>query len=214
MSVLLPGRGRRWPTNVPNKSEWQRSIKPIISYRLLWPNFAARMQKRNDSPIPYPFVIDEDDSTTFAFETNHQLVYEVRFKHTGYIFVSYPELELHAFELIIRLVSNSTGNRTPLDTQIAATIAGIVRSFLARTERVIIYICDSSDLRQVTRARKFDTWYEYYRGIDFIKINRNIIDPSGEVYLTALIMRHDNPLKVRIFEAFDRLTSGQAEDKP
>jgi hypothetical protein len=50
--------------------------------------------------------------------------------------------------------------------------------------------------------------------VDFIKINKNILDPSGEIYLTSLIIRHDNPNKVRIFEAFDRLTSGQAGDKP
>ena len=165
-------------------------------------------------PAPYPIVIDEDDNTTYAFETDYQLIYEVRFKNTGYVFAGYPELESNTFELIIQLVLNNTGNRTPPDTRIAATIADVVKLFLTRAERIVIYICDSSDWRQVARARKFDGWFEYYRGIDFIKINRNIIDPAGEIYLTALIMRHDNPLKVNIFEAFDRLTSGQADDKP
>ena len=115
---------------------------------------------------------------------------------------------------MIRLVANNTGRRTPPDQRIAATIADIFKTFLAQNERIIIYICDSSDLRQVARARKFDGWYEYYRGIDCIKINRNILDPSGEIYLTALIIRHDNPNKVRIFEAFDRLTSGQNSENP
>ena len=165
-------------------------------------------------PAPYIFVIDEDDSGTFAFETDYELVYEVRFKNSGYIFAGDKDLETNTFELIIRLVSATIGRTNPSDSRIAATIAEIVKSFMARTERVIIYICDSSDLRQVARARKFDGWYEFYRGIDFIKINRNIADPSGDVYLTALIMRHDNPFKVKIFEAFDRLTSGRADDKP
>ncbi|WP_020600043.1 hypothetical protein [Spirosoma panaciterrae] len=30
----------------------------------------------------------------------------------------------------------------------------------------------------------------------------------------SLIIRHDNPDKAKIFEAFDRLTSGQDGDKP
>lgn len=172
------------------------------------------MQNIHSVPLPYGFVVDEDDTNTLAFETDYGLVYKVRFKNSGYVFAGYPELEPTVFELVIRLVLNKNRNRTPPDSRIAATVAEVLRLFLTRTERVIIYICDSSDLREVARARKFDGWYEYYRGIDFIKINRNIIDSSGEVYLTALIMRHDNPLKVRIFEAFDRLTSGQATDKP
>ena len=171
------------------------------------------MQKPDRKLVPYKFVTDEADSTLFAFETDYGLIYEVRFKNSGYIFAGYPEIEPNVFELIIRLVFNKTGYRTPLDTRIAATIAGIFKAFLTRNERIVIYICDSSDLRQVARARKFDSWYDYYRGIDFIKINRNILDPSGEVYLTALIIRHDNPNKVRIFEAFDRLTSGQNDEK-
>ncbi len=166
------------------------------------------------TPAPYKFLLDEDEPNTFAFETTYQLIYEVRFKNTGYIFTGYPELETNTFELVIRLVANSTGKRTPPDPRIAATVADVFKTFLVRNERVVVYICDSSDWRQVARARKFDGWYEHYRGIDFIKIDRNVLDPSGEIYLTSLIMRHDNPNKVRIFEAFDRLTSGENDEKP
>ena len=161
------------------------------------------------TPIPYKFILDEDESNTYAFETVYQLTYEVRFKNTGYIFTGYPDIEPDTFELIIRLVANATGKRTPPDPCIAATIAGIFKVFLARNERVVIYICDSSDRRQVARARKFDGWYEYYKGVDFIKIDRNILDPSGDIYLTSLVMRYDNPNKVRIFEAYDHLISGE-----
>ena len=154
------------------------------------------------------------NSNTFYFTTDFELAYEVLFQPGGYIFPEYPDLEYNTFELVIRLVANASGKRTPPDPHIAATIADVFKTFMTQNERVIIYICDSSDRRQVARARKFDSWYEYYRGIDFIKINRNILDPSGEIYLTSIIIRHDNPNKVRIFEAFDRLTSGEAENKP
>ena len=162
----------------------------------------------------YDFESIEDVQNAFYFTTDFGLAYEVLFEHSGYIFPEYPDLDPAVFELVIKLITNKTGHRTPPDRRIAATIADIFKTFLARNERIIVYICDSSDLRQVARARKFDGWYEYYRGIDFIKINRAILDPSGEIYLTALIIRHDNPNKVRIFEAFDRLTSGQNSEKP
>lgn len=162
----------------------------------------------------YDFDSTESVQNAFYFTTEFGLAYEVLFEQSGYIFPDDPDLDSHVFELVIKLIINTTGKRTPSDPRIAATIAEIFNAFLARNERIIVYICDSSDLRQVARARKFDGWYEYYRGIDFIKINRNIVDPSGEIYLTALIIRHDNPNKVRIFDAFDRLTSGQQGEKP
>lgn len=104
---------------------------------------------------------------------NRFWAYEVLFEQSGYIFPDDPDLDSHVFELVIKLIINTTGKRTPSDPYIAATIAEIFKAFLAKNERIIVYICDSSGLRQVARARKFDGWYEYYRGIDFIKINRS-----------------------------------------
>lgn len=162
----------------------------------------------------YEFSSSTSVPNAYYFTTDFGLAYEVLFERSGYIFPEHPDLDPTVFELVIKLIVNNTGRRTPPDAKIAATIADIFKAFLAQNERIVIYICDSSDLRQIARARKFDGWYEYYRGIDFIKINRNILDPSGEIYLTALIIRHDNPNRVRIFEAFDRLTSGQNGEKP
>ena len=166
------------------------------------------------TPTPYRFLLDEDELNTFAFETIYQLTYEVRFKHTGYIFADYPEIESNTFELIIRLVANHTGKRTPPDPRIAPTIATIFKTFLARNERIIVYICDSSDLRQAARARKFDGWFKQYEEANFLKIDRNILEPSGKLYLTSLIIRRDNPNKVLVLEVYKRLTSGENDDKP
>lgn len=162
----------------------------------------------------YSFDVVKGRDNVFYFTTDFELAYEVLFEPSEYIFPEYPDLESNVFELVIKLVVNKTAKKTPPDPHIAATIAAIFKVFLTRNERVIVYICDSSDLRQVARARKFDGWFEHYRGVDFIKIDRNLLDPSGEIYLTSLIMRYDNPQKVRIFEAFDRLTSGQNSEKP
>ena len=121
----------------------------------------------------YDFDFTESVQNAFYFTTEFGLAYEVLFEQSGYIFPDDPDLDSHVFELVIKLIINTTGKRTPSDPRIAATVAEIFKAFLARNERIIVYICDSSDLRQVARARKFDGWYEYYRGIDFIKIDRS-----------------------------------------
>ncbi|UFH51879.1 hypothetical protein [Spirosoma sp. KNUC1025] len=73
-----------------------------------------------------------------------------------YKFLS-DEDEPNVVDLVIRMIVNASGNRTPSDPRITATVA--------------------------------------------------------EIYLTSLIMRHHNPNKVRISEAFDRLTSGVDDEK-
>ena len=162
--------------------------------------------------LPYNFVFLDDDLNTFTFVNDHLLTYEVRFKESGYIFPDEPDLWPFVFEMVIVLVDRGLSPKTPLDRRIPPTVAAIFKTFLLRNERIIVYICDSSDKRETIRARKFDTWFDYYQGMEFTKINQNIIDPSGIVYLTSLITRRDNPLKIRMITAFDKLIFG-ANDK-
>lgn len=162
---------------------------------------------------PYDFLLAGEHPNTFAFETDWGLTYEVRFKESGYIFPEEPELWPFVFEMVILLVDRGVNPKTPPDRRIPPTVALIFKTFLARNERVIVYICDSSDRREAVRARKFEGWFEYYKGDDFFKVNQNIIDPTGIVYLTSLIMRRDNPLTLRMITAFDNLVFG-ANDKP
>jgi hypothetical protein len=73
----------------------------------------------------------------------------------------------------------------------------------------VVYICDSSDLKQSVRKRKFDQWVEYFKGQEFAKVNSTINDLDGRVYHNALIIRRDNPHYIEITEAFIKLAEEQ-----
>jgi hypothetical protein len=164
-------------------------------------------------PLAYDFVADADD-TTFRFATVHALTYEVRFTPSGYLFLKYAELNDYTFELVIKLVANATGSRTPPDRRIVATIAVIFSAFLEQNKRVIVYICDTSDKRQTVRARKFNGWFEQYQSTTGLyKVDQTIMDAQGVIYLMSLITRTDNPLRRQAFDAFDELITGE-NDKP
>lgn len=164
-------------------------------------------------PLPYEFVPDASN-TVFRFATVHELTYEVRFAPSGYLFLNYPELNDYIFELVIKLLANATGSRTPPDSRIIATVAVIFSAFLEQNKRVIVYICDTSDKRQAVRARKFNGWFEQYQSTTGLyKVDQTIMDAQGVIYLMSLITRTDNPLRRQAFDAFDELITGE-NDKP
>lgn len=159
---------------------------------------------------PYEYLFLGGNENVYGFETVNQIVYELKFKSTSYIFEKRLNFPIDAFEFVISVALNPTGKNPPLDSQIPLTIATIFKDFFQRIpEQVIVYICDSSDFRQATRKRKFDQWIEYFKGNDFVKINTTIVDLEGRVFHNALIIRKDNPNRLIITEAFINLAEEQ-----
>lgn len=166
--------------------------------------------ENKDSIEPYETLFWGGEDNLSSFETSNSIVYEVKFKSTSYIFDKYLNFPIDAFEFTISVAYNPMDKNPPLDPRIPFTIASIFTDFFKRIpQQVVIYICDSSDLRQSVRKRKFDQWVEYFKGQEFAKVNSIINDLDGRVYHNALIIRRDNPHYIEITEAFIKLAEEQ-----
>lgn len=89
------------------------------------------------------------------------------------------------------------------------TIASIFRNFYEKNdEYVTIYICDSSDQRQLVRYRKFRQWFLYFTNDDFLKIDAIIKDEDHQLFPVSIIFKEANPYKVEISAAFLKLIDG------
>ena len=166
--------------------------------------------ENKDSVEPYKTLFLGGEDNLSSFETLNSIVYEVKFKSTSYIFDDYLTFPIDAFEFTISVAYNPTNKNPPLDSKIPFTIASIFTDFFRRIpEQVVVYICDSSDLRQSARKRKFDQWVEYFKGQEFAKVNSTINDLDGRVYHNALIIRRDNPHYTEITQAFIKLAEEQ-----
>lgn len=149
------------------------------------------MQKQ--IPRTYEYLFAGGQENSFLFKTDNEIVYEVKFKDTSYLFSE-----------------NLTEQKPPLDSRIPVTITAIFYDFIDRNnEQVVIYICDSSDDKQAIRHRKFTQWFESFKGNDFVKINAPITDNRTVVYYTSLIIHRHNPKRQEITEAFINLTDDQ-----
>jgi hypothetical protein len=166
------------------------------------------MQKQ--IPRTYEYLFAGGQENSFFFKKDNEIVYEVKFKDTSYLFTNYSNISFEAFELGIIVSENFTEQKPPLDSRIPVTIAAIFYDFIGRNnEQVVIYICDSSDDKQAIRHRKFTQWFESFKGNDFVKINAPITDNRTVVYYTSLIIHRYNPKRQEITEAFINLTDDQ-----
>ncbi|MVM38032.1 hypothetical protein GO730_11240 [Spirosoma sp. HMF3257] len=161
------------------------------------------MQKEERRLPGYEFTNEEKNS--FLFRTSNRILYEVSFKPSGYIFANDPELQPFVFEISIVVIENPTDKHPPADPRVPPTIAQIFGSFFEQHERVVVYVCDTSDQRGSVRQRKFLNWFGYYKGVDYAQFNDTLTDEEGVHYYVSLIIRLDNPYRRRLLLAFDDL---------
>ncbi|MBN8821050.1 MULTISPECIES: DUF6169 family protein [unclassified Spirosoma] len=169
------------------------------------------MQKQEHQSLGYQFTHEQEN--TFLFRTSNRILYEVRFKPSGYIFANDPALEPFVFEISIVVIDNPTGNRPPGDPLVPPTIHSIFRVFFEQHERSVVYICDTSDKRGQARQRKFSSWLTLYGGRTYVQFNDSLLDDSGEVYFVSLISKSTNPFRQRLIRAFHELITVNQREK-
>lgn len=147
------------------------------------------------NPLKYEFKFIGGKFNSYFFNTDAGFYYEVVFKPSDYIFEDNELFQGKTFEFSILLNDGPKGKLPPLDDRIPFTIASIFRDFYKlKTDRIIIYICDTADMRSKARYRKFNHWFETYRGTEFWKSDYQMgADEQGNIYLTSIIFSTKNP---------------------
>jgi Family of unknown function (DUF6169) len=160
----------------------------------------------------YDFYFGGGINNSYYFSTDNEIEYVVKFKDTSYIFDGRLDFEVYAFEMVIEIEENPLEIKPPLDSKMPLTVATIFKDFCEHfNERVIIYICDSSDVRQEARRRKFNQWVDLFKGDDFMKFDTAIKENDKITYHSSLIIKSDNPYKLQIIGAFIDL--GKEQEK-
>ena len=97
----------------------------------------------------------------------------------------------------------------PADRAIFPTVVAIISDFFAVHQRVILYICDDSDSKELARKRKFDSWYVCLGNPAFEKYDLPTVAAGSERYFASVFFRRDNPNRVLIITAYERLGTGE-----
>ena len=154
----------------------------------------------------YDFEFAGGNFNSYFFQTQHGIVYEIMFKPSGYIFEEKVSFQDKTFEFSIIPIENQNNINPPLDKCIPNTIASIFLDFFQQNDPIVVYLCDTADKRASARFRKFNQWFDAYKGISFLKVDMQMgADTNGQVYFTSLIVRLENPDAIEIIAAFRKM---------
>lgn len=161
----------------------------------------------------YEYKFSGGKNNIHAFETQNEILYEVKFVPSGYIFEEGHPAKDFTYEFIIGVVENNTGRNPPLDKKIPHNIALIFQDFFQENRNVGVYICDSSDDKQAFRFRKFNIWFNLFKGIAYYKFDATFADKDDSVIYTSLIMRLDNPNYKVVIDGYIQITQDAEQNK-
>jgi hypothetical protein len=132
------------------------------------------------------------------------VVYEVKFTPTPYLFGENRAFARFIFELSITVVDSVSS--PPFDKITASTIAIIFDDFYRQMgEGITLYICDSSDGKQMIRHRKFSQWFDKFHEKEYIKLSAILVDTQHRNTPISIIMKTSNPYKKEISDAFSKV---------
>lgn len=157
----------------------------------------------------YDFDFAGGPDNIYNFRTTNNVSYSVRFKpNVDYVpFEEYWRDDL--YEIVIQIAFAPDPHHIPADRFIFPTVIAIIADFFAVHQRVILYICDDSDARELARKRKFDTWYVRLGSELFEKHDLPSFSMGPERYFASVFFRRDNPNDLAITAAFDRLGTSE-----
>lgn len=155
----------------------------------------------------YEFQYVGGKNNSYLFETTLGIKYEVQFKPSPYIFGEDAIFASHIYEFVL-LIRGRINEQVESDHRIPVTIVGIIINFYQQSNNnVCIYICDSSDERQLARARKFNYWFKYFNPGGFIQMTEVFKDADSIEYPIGMILKVNNSFRGQIVEAFANLVS-------
>ncbi|MVM32744.1 hypothetical protein GO755_22070 [Spirosoma sp. HMF4905] len=163
----------------------------------------------DDFPVnSYEFRFFGAEQNSYFFTTRQEIIYQIKFVPSAYLFIDYVEGHVNAFEMVIA-VADKPGDRIPSDPLTEHTIKAIFYNFFRSLEHVIVYICDSSDGREKARFRKFTSWY--YRNLkpdDLFKMDADLPDGDRDTILSGILStRH--PHFSQFVELFKNLSEAE-----
>jgi hypothetical protein len=155
---------------------------------------------------PYTYEAFENYEMLYIFKTDFELLYEIRFKPTPYLFPKDKPYSKDTYEFSIIVLENPNHSSPPFDNRIGSTIAKIFDEFYEiNGNTVSLYICASHDNRQFVRFRKFSAWFATFNNDRYFKIECPIKDSQGNSFPIALILKKGNPFRKDIISSFDEI---------
>ncbi len=154
----------------------------------------------------FEFVGGQDNS--YIFETDNEVWYELAFKLFDYFFTD-TRYTHKAYEFRIDVLWTPHEKLPAQDSRIKPTIAAIIHDFFARiTEPIVLYVCESSDGKQMARSRLFSVWFIEYQTPEIFKFDVVLRDKKDQDIPISMLVQSNNPHLSNIADEFRKIVGG------
>lgn len=150
---------------------------------------------------PYKTIIVHHNY--FQFTTSAGIVYACYFLSYSEYFKEYKGIAENIYSFNVEILKGGKAKGSN-DDRIGRTIIEILKLFLSGLENAVVYVCDTSDGKELFRKRKFDLWFKKYDDGTIIKIDGLIVTTDFNIY-NAMLIHKENRLKNTFIEAFTDL---------
>ena len=159
------------------------------------------MTKELSLPCRYKVVLNSFRNS-YHFSTDTDAEYEILFSPDADLFSNTDLKNAQVFMLVISKTRAGTGKRDP---QIKKTVYAIVEHFFNVTDRILVYLFDNNDGRELTRKRLFETWMSQYEK-DIIERRHSQVVTDEINYEVGIIFHSANPIGTKnILTSFESI---------
>ncbi len=152
--------------------------------------------------MPNHYEITADEQGYF-FSTDLNVAYRIVFDDLSAIFQDYPTLKGRVFSYSFYPVNKPT-SRQKLDDKVRHTIAHSINSFFEKNGNLIVFVCDSSDEREMCRKKLFDKWFVQFNEGMLEKYDGSVESDDCRI-VNSLILKNDLHDKEYVIQTFKEL---------
>ncbi len=150
-----------------------------------------------------PYPLQENNEYSYEFVTDQGIRYLIFFLDYSIIFSDYPHIASNVYMFNIDVLDGNPDDGIG-DEKIGLTVLQVFNDFFKKVRNVAVYICDSSDDRQLARKRKFDLWFWKYNDGSLLKED-GIAVVDGQLIYNAMLLHKENDQLVEIILAYQEL---------
>ena len=140
---------------------------------------------------PYEYYLC--DELKYQFVTVNHETYIAYFLDAKFYNEAFKDVYLFNFDIY--------GNKPKYDERISITVCSIIRDFFKQHQNALIFICDSSDGREMGRSKLFHQWYKSFKNLPIHKIDRYCTVEGYNLY-SSLLIHKENPRYEAIISGF------------
>lgn len=159
-----------------------------------------------------PYNLEQDEQG-YYFTTENNRVYRIIFDNLDSVFTDYPTLQGRVFSY--SFYPKDQIERPKVDLRIRDTIVFSILNFFSTNTNLIVFVCDSSDKREVCRKKLFDKWFTSFNSEELLEKYDGKVESDVEEYAitNSIIMRADLSDKKQVIKTFKELNNQFSESK-